>query len=377
MEPQEPIPTPPRFSPEGSAGTARGSLAPIPTPPAQRWREFRIQALPVITFLGILVCVVLMWRQYVLPTNIVGEVESVRATVMSSVEGTIKELKVKRFQRVAVGEEIAIVSTMDAETLQTALRAIETDLKVMRARMDLDVARNEQSYQQSRIDYLKERIELAAERVNAEIYEAEVARQYKMFTNNPPLTSESVYDEARRLALTARTNVAERELFLQETERTLAKLVPANQAEQAIQAAIDAKEAELQATSRTVSLKSPIDGMVSLVGFYQGQKVVRNSPIAIISATSATRIVGYIRKPFSEIPKQGDMVTIRRQTFKREIAQGIVLEVSGQLEQITPTLIPAVPGVKIELGLPFAVSIPTELALIPGEPVDLIFAQKK
>jgi len=51
MEPQAPIPTPPRFSPEGSGGTAR-SLAPIPTPPAQRWREFRIQALPVITFLG-------------------------------------------------------------------------------------------------------------------------------------------------------------------------------------------------------------------------------------------------------------------------------------------------------------------------------------
>ncbi|HEY0548782.1 MAG TPA: hypothetical protein VGF13_04215 [Verrucomicrobiae bacterium] len=376
MEPQAPIPTPPRFSPEGSAGTARGSLAPIPTPPAQRWREFRIQALPVITFFGILACVVVMWRQYVLPTNIVGEVESVRATVMSSVEGTIKELKVKRFQRVAVGEEIAVISTMDAETLQTALRAIETDLKVMRARMDLDVQRNDLSYQQSRIDFLKERIELASERVNAEIYEAEVARQYKMFTNNPPLTSESVYDESRRLALTARTNVLEREQFLAETERTLAKLVPANQAEQAIQTAIEAAEAELRATSRTVSLKSPIDGMVSLVGFYQGQKVVRNSPIAIISATSATRIVGYIRRPFSDIPKQGDLVTIRRQTFKREIAQGIVLEVSGQLEQITPTLIPAVPGVKIELGLPFAVSIPTELALVPGEPVDLIFAKK-
>ena len=99
MEPQAPIPTPPRFSPEGSVGTARGPLAPIPTPPAQRWREFRIQALPVITFLGILACVVVMWRQYVLPTNIGGEVEAIRANIISSVPGTIKELKVKRFQR--------------------------------------------------------------------------------------------------------------------------------------------------------------------------------------------------------------------------------------------------------------------------------------
>ncbi len=374
MEPQAPIPTPPRFTPEGSGGTAR-SLAPIPTPPAQRWREFRIQALPVITFLGILVCVVLMWKQYVLPTNIVGEVESVRAMVMSSVEGTIKELKVKRFQRVAAGEEIAIISTMDPETLQSALRAIETDLKVLLSRINLDVQRNEQSYQQTRLDFLKERVDLAIERINAEIYEAEAARQYQMLTN--ALTSPSLYDVARRLALTARTNVVERELYLAEKERTLTKLLPGTDSEQAIKDAIDAAEEEMRSTSRTVSLKSPIDGMVSLVGFYQGQKVVRNSPIATISATSATRIVGYIRKPFSDIPKQGDMVTIRRQTFKREVAQGIVLEVSGQLEMITPTLIPAVPGVKVELGLPFAVSIPTELALIPGEPVDLIFAKKE
>src|SRR6185503_11090496 len=169
MEPQPPTPAP-RFIPEASGKTAR-SLAPIPTPPAQRWREFRIQALPVITFLGILVCVVLMWKQYVLPTNIVGEVESVRATVMSSVEGTIKELKVKRFQRVAVGEEIAIISTMDAETLQSSLRAIEADLKLMRARMQLDQERNLQGYELARLDYLKERVELAIHRVDAQVYE--------------------------------------------------------------------------------------------------------------------------------------------------------------------------------------------------------------
>ena len=28
------------------------SLPPIPTPPAQRWREFRIQVLPILVFLG-------------------------------------------------------------------------------------------------------------------------------------------------------------------------------------------------------------------------------------------------------------------------------------------------------------------------------------
>src|SRR6185436_6665330 len=97
-------------------------LAPIPTPPAQRWREFRIQALPVVTFLGVLACVVALWGKYVVPTNMVGEVETMQANVITAVPGTIKEVKVKRFQRVRAGEEIAVISTMDAETLQASLR---------------------------------------------------------------------------------------------------------------------------------------------------------------------------------------------------------------------------------------------------------------
>src|SRR5690349_15169011 len=103
-------------------------LAPIPTPPAQRWREFRIQALPVVTFLCLLVGVVLLWREYVMPANIIGEVEAVRANIISSVPGTIRELKVKRFDRVKAGEEIAQIATMDPELFQASLRAIEADL---------------------------------------------------------------------------------------------------------------------------------------------------------------------------------------------------------------------------------------------------------
>ncbi len=352
------------------------ALPPIPTPPSQRWREFRIQMLPVLTFLSLMLCIVLLWHHYVLPTTIVGEVESIRASIISSVPGTIKELKVKRFQRVAAGEEIAVISTMDTETLQASLRTIEADLRLMRARMELDMERNLQSYELARLEYYKERVELDLQRVNSRYYESEVARQQQLLTNTPPLVDLTTYENWVRLAASTRTNVLETEIYLADKEKTLPRLVPGTQAEEVILKDIQAQEDQLRATSQSVSLKSPIDGMVSMISFYQGQKIVANSPIAIVSAVQATRIIGFVRKPFSEIPKQGDLVQIRRQSFKREVAQGIVLEVSGQLEQITPTLIPVVAGVKVELGLPFAVSIPAELALLPGEPVDLIFARK-
>lgn len=356
------------------------SLPPIPTPPAERWREFRIQALPLMTFVVLLLGVVLLWKQYVLPTNLVGEVEAVRANVISSVDGTLKELKVKRFQRVAAGEEIAVITAMDAATLQASFRQVETEMKVMRARMELDIKRNEVSYELARLDFLKERVELNLQRVNAFYYRNEANRQYRLLTNNPSLTSDTEYEAALALAAAAATNVIEGEIYLAEKEKTLPKLAPgpAADADKVIADNIAAAEEVLRSEGQTVSIKSPIDGMISAVFRYQGEKIVANAnvPIVTVSALQPTRIIGYVRKPFSEAPKQGDIVTIRRLSTKREQAQGVVLEVSGQLEQITPTLVPLQTGVKIEMGLPFAVSVPAEMTLIPGEPVDLIITKQ-
>lgn len=352
-------------------------LAPIPTPPAQRWREFRIQALPVLTFIAVLACVVVLWQNYVVPTSIVGEVESTHAVVISSLPGTIRELKVQRFQRVKAGEEIAIISTMDAETLQTALRAIEGELKLMGVQMRLDVERNLQSYEEFRFEYLNERVDLNLERVRSRVYDAELARLEILLTNGPSrLIDLTTYDAAKLLAETARTNLIERAKYLDAKEKALPALAPATRAEEAILEAIRTQEAALQAEGGAISLKSPIDGMVTSVAQHPGSKIVENIPIVTISATSSTRIVGYIRRPWSPIPKPGDTVEIRRQSPKREFAQGTILEVSGQLEPIAFNLIPITTGGTNELGLPFSVSIPAELALLPGEPVDLILNRR-
>ncbi len=352
------------------------SLPPIPTPPAERWREFRIQVMPMMTFVVVLIAVVVMWRQYVVPTNIIGEVEAVRANVISSADGTLKELKVKRFQRVAAGEEIAVISTMDPATLQASFSQVEAEMKVMRARMELDIKRNDQSYELARLEAHKERVELNLLRVQAFFKRKEADRQYNLWTNVPALTSESLYEVALAEAAALATNVIEGEIYLAEKEKTLPRLAPgpSADADKVIAANIQAAEDVLRSEGQTVSIKSPIDGMVSAVFRYQGEKIVANAnvPIVTISALQPTRIIGYVRKPFSEMPKQGDIVTIRKLTSKREQAQGVVLEVSGQLEPITATLIPAQPGIRVELGLPFSVSVPAEMILIPGEPVDLI-----
>lgn len=351
-------------------------LPPIPTPTAHRWREFRIQALPVITFIAVLAGIVFLWNGYVVPTNIVGEVEPHQVLVISTLPGTIKEIKVKRFQRVSAGEEIALVNTFSPEAQQASLRAIEADLKLLRTRMQLDIERNHLSYESLRLEYLKERAELALEHVNARYYEAEAARQQQLMTNNPVLTTQTLFEEALRLAATSRTNVIEMEKFLAEKEKTLPRLAPATLVDESILESIKAQEDLLRVTEQVTSLKSPIDGVVSVLDYFPGQKIMPNIPLAIITGITSEQIVGYVRKPYDTLPKVGDAVQIRRQNSKREVAQGTVTGVSSQLEIINNRLVPAATGTLGELGLPFAVSIPAELALIPGEPVDLFFERK-
>src|SRR5688572_23208262 len=169
-------------------------LAPIPTPPAQRWREFRIQALPVLTFLAVLACVVLLWRDFVVPTNVIGEVETTRAMVISVVPGTIKEIKVQRFQHVKAGDEIALLNTMDPNALQASLRVIEADLKLMRARMQIDVERNNMSYEAMRLETLSERVELAYDRAQLHYYDSQVQRAQRELTNQVAYVDGTTYD---------------------------------------------------------------------------------------------------------------------------------------------------------------------------------------
>ena len=54
-------------------------LPPIPTPPAQRWREFRIQILPVLVFIGIITMIALMWRSVIVPSGVSGDAEGATA----------------------------------------------------------------------------------------------------------------------------------------------------------------------------------------------------------------------------------------------------------------------------------------------------------
>src|SRR2546425_6846585 len=78
----------------------------IPTPLAQRWREFRFRIVPILVFLGALLVLTMMWRQYVAPPTMVGQVESMTAYVSSPKAGPLAQLNLACLQRVQAGEPL-------------------------------------------------------------------------------------------------------------------------------------------------------------------------------------------------------------------------------------------------------------------------------
>jgi multidrug resistance efflux pump len=119
------------------------SLPKIPSPPAHRWREFRIRVMPVVVFFAALGTVVVLWKDHLAAPTVMGEVEVVKADIKSEKVGTLADLSVKRFEMVTNGQVLAKLITADDDALTASLDVIEADLKRKRARMNHDKERNE------------------------------------------------------------------------------------------------------------------------------------------------------------------------------------------------------------------------------------------
>jgi multidrug resistance efflux pump len=350
-------------------------LPPIPTPPAQRWREFRIQVLPLIVFVVVLLAVVMMWRNFVQPSGIVGEVEVVRANVISLQDGLVTDLVISRFQEVKKDQDLGHVANAEPELINASLAAIRTDLNVLRARMQADARRTEQNYQQLKIDILSEVVSRQIASNNMVLASNQMSLTRDLFTNK--VASPLEYDVAKANYEKFKAEMEDRTRFIQTMEETILQLqAPPQNSADPIDEAIAAKERELQLTLRPTVLRAPIEGVATMIFRQPGEKVVKGEPIVLISAPHSERIVGYVRQPIGTVPAVNDRVTVRTRTQKRQMGTGQILKVGGSLEPINPALL-SPDATRTEVGLPILISLPTGMKVVPGEFVDLSIEYSK
>ena len=351
------------------------SLPPIPTPAGQRWREFRIRALPLLVFVCILAALFLTWSTYIQPVSIVGLVETNVVNVLTTQPGLLNDLVLNRFDEVTKGQIIGTVAPFDEEQINAELAAIASLAKVVEAREEVTEWGKENNALMVRLNLFAQERLVDVARIGYEQASNVVARDLELMKPPNPVVTKATYDAdvAKRDALKSQWDNGIR--LVEEWTKEVANMGPSatnvfEKLDKALKADILAQQEQLRQLQKPVVLRAPITGKVSAVLHHAGERVVAGAPILTITSAQAPRIVAYVRQPLNFHPKVGDMVSVRTRNTRRKSGDAQIVKVGTQLENVNPMLLPLAKAVP-EMGLPILLTLPPELELLPGEIVDI------
>lgn len=336
--------------------------SPIHRPFAHRWRDIRLRYIPLIVYLTGICVVGWLWNTHWMPGTFSGEVQAAAANVASPQDGQLVSLSVSQFDRVRKGQVLGKVS-LPPELVDASLAAARADLQIMRERLKQDQRRNDQNYQRLLAERMDQKAALDLVHFDLRYVDTDLVRTQKLRSD----------EYIERL----RTQVRERNELIAEMDRALEVMNRTESADgdsqmaAAIDDAINAQEEQLLQSAETI-LRSPIDGVVMKVNRREGEYIASGEPLIEISGDQAESILGFVRQPIAFTPKVGDTVVVRsRRGNQRVAAEATVVAVGARLELFSRPLRVRGLGNAQERGLPVLIDVPDELALYPGELVDL------
>ncbi|MSU31933.1 MAG: HlyD family efflux transporter periplasmic adaptor subunit [Pedosphaera sp.] len=366
------------------------ALKPIPSPPGALFKEFRIAFLPFLLFALVAGLTLQVWRGYVGPSSLMGEVESVKSVIASMNAGRLAQVQVDALQRVLAGDPVAQVLPVDPRILdsQIALSKARIDLIRVGLGTDLRKANNRVNFESLRLDLMSKRVELMSSRSKLFYGELELSRIERLTavtvpgsTGTPiPIFSLSERDAARRTVAVLTAESQELTKLVSEIETAISEMsvgeskvdgeVPA-----ATRASIAVEERTLdllEAQMGPQTLVAPFDGVVSLILRHAGETVQPGEAILNISKEKSSRVVAFLRQPILTEVRVGMKVQVRSRSGRRAVGIGEVISLGSQLEPISASMLPKSSAASgAELGLPLLVTLPNDLAVYPGELVDL------
>jgi multidrug resistance efflux pump len=346
------------------------SPTPIPTPAANKWREFRIQVVPVIVFVASVIAAVYLWKTSIASTSLQAMAESPQAQVTSSHPGTLLQVKVSQYQQVKRGEAVAVLLPVDT---RAPLSAMQSELNLLKTR--LNPQRNAMDFQRLRLEVLLQKVQLATDQVTLRRAESEFERNSKLYADK--LVSQELFELSERDRDIARVEVQEKTKLIAELERNLGSIGDSGMEKPSDETAaiIKAQEERLkdiEAILGPITLTSPIDGVVSFIYRQAGENVRDGEPIMAITGSEPNRLTGYLRQPLPSDLRTGIPVEVRTRSLSPVLCRAAIMNIGPRLEPITNSLASARPGLPPELGLPIEFNMPSGLKVRPGEIVDLV-----
>jgi multidrug resistance efflux pump len=358
------------------------TFEPIPTPPAVRWREFRVRALPFVVFAAGVLAAAALWTRTVAPPTLVAEAELVRTNVTSPCVGVVTVLEVTPLQRVRAGEVIGHVLPDASRVLGASLAVVRAEIDLLRVGMQpaLEQQRVAVNLEQLQLDWMRDRVELVQLRGELRLAETNLARIERLHRDR--LVSEEEFEAARIQRDSLASQVDEKARLVATIEPSVQRFSPEGEDRtpratgDTLKAAIAVQERQLallEAQSAPIPLLAPIDGVVTVVSRCGGEVVAAEEAVATIAAEHATRLVGFLRQPLPVEPAAGMPVEVRTRGGKRAAGAASIEAVGGVMEPVPATLLAAVNRTgALDTGLRVHVRMPSGLHLRPGEQVDVI-----
>jgi multidrug resistance efflux pump len=322
----------------------------IPVSRAVRWRRFRYQAIPLLSFMVAVIATGWLWRNYGGMVQGVGAVDAPRVDITSPTAGLVMSLPHESrgqwliYDHVQAGEVIARVEDQQLERsknlLQQELLKLLDDVTIQAeaAGENLDVPSTGAvgsvwRYERSRLMSLDE--QLSSELQNATSGDAA--------TQPPELVSTA--SAASRDALAR----------IRENRRGL-----------------ELRANEIRLTAKALELKAPISGTLVALHRWPGQIVPPGGRIATIAADYGRHIVSYIPEGSPLVARPGMQVTLRTRAAGAPRITSEVEQVGRRVEKIPSHQIAA--SKSPMWGTPVRIKMPSDALLQPGALVDVTFS---
>jgi multidrug resistance efflux pump len=356
-------------------------LPPVPMTPGRQWRQFRFKLLPILALSGTIIAVIVLWRQMSSPSHFFGEVETVQSMICSPDSGLIAHLWVGNFQEVKAGMLIAEVTTTDPRTANNRL-------SVMRGRMQLaelemsPVLRRQRSaldYERMAVDCEKLKSDIAITKVNLEQAGADFERDEQLFKEG--MLAHAAFERSGQRVKLLETEITEGSRLVDKMERMLERLnflaefAEVSDINDPVRQALEIEAEKVRAFEekmKPLQLYAPIDGVVTFVHRRTGEQVVAGEPIVRITGFESERIIGHVPASSGITPKIGMKVEVTTHLPKRQTSQATILGVSPHVSAAANA--PARTSA-YHTARPISISLPPDLSLIPGEPVQLRFVK--
>lgn len=378
-KPYEPGPSMnlPQDPPRASTGR---STIPIPLP--TRVRNLFRRWTPTLIFLTVAALCGGLWREHVSPSSCVGTVETLRALVTCPDDGTLTNVWVTLHQEVKEGAVVAEVVTTDPRTVNSRLSVMRGRMQLTELEMSpvMSQQRNAIDYAQLTLSAKRLKVEVETARVNLSRAEADLERYRKLHKNG--LISDEALLVYQRLREALDIEVQEKGTLLKEMEKTLERLsfladsfIPGSENDP-LRQAIKVQEAQTRALEdriRPLPLLSPMDGIVTAVYRRRGEQLIAGLPVAEITSAKVERIVGQLPQSVPFSPEVGMAVRVQTRGVHRRVGQAQIIGLSPHLEVDTNTVGRTASAFPYRV---FSVSLPTNMALLPGETVELTLLPK-